>query len=331
MAQIRANVRAIRGAVLTQHFGRTMFFWVPYPATSLSAGRPLNAGKTWLGTRLIHSPHHGRVLVGLAVGHSVGHDLGRKSLPECSPWAAGAHPGSIPARAQALMLRKDATGLRALGLKPASLLRTAPASLPAPRSRRAPAGQGQNQKQKGALDRPPKRCERSLWSGSSCASAPAPDRRHSPSLRSVASMSAVRRASRSKEKHRISRAWERSFYSRSLGLAPASLATNSVSAGALPSSFAALGRLIASPALWGPAQTSHNPRSSCSIRSGSLGLSPLCRHGAGCVLSPEFPPCGSAGLRTLESMSFQAVFKQHAKSFQRSISHHANHRISTTR
>ena len=44
------------------------------------------------------------------------------------------------------MLRRVATGLRALGLKPASLQRIAQASLPAPRSHRAPAGQGQNQK-----------------------------------------------------------------------------------------------------------------------------------------------------------------------------------------
>jgi hypothetical protein len=73
------------------------------------------------------------------------------------------------------MLRKDASGLRALGLTPASLLRTAHASLPAPRSRRAPAGQGQSQRRRGAQDRHSKRCERSLSVRNVCACAPAPE------------------------------------------------------------------------------------------------------------------------------------------------------------
>lgn len=62
-------------------------------------------------------------------------------------------------------------------------------------------------------------------------------------------------ALRAQEKHRLSRAWERSFLFRSLGLAPASLATSSVSAGALPSPCAAWGRLIAFSGPRGPART----------------------------------------------------------------------------
>ena len=77
------------------------------------------------------------------------------------------------------------------------------------------------------------------------ASAPAP--RDRPADFSLASLSQtsrrVGRAARS-QKHRISRAWERSFRFRSLGRAPASAVIGSVSAGALPSPFAAWGRLI---------------------------------------------------------------------------------------
>jgi hypothetical protein len=71
----------------------------------------------------------------------------------------------------------------------------------------------------------------------------APDWRPIPSLRSVIPRPPVVRASRLTQ-HRISRVWGRSFRSRSLGLAPAAAVTSSVSAGALPSPSAALGRLI---------------------------------------------------------------------------------------
>jgi hypothetical protein len=235
------------------------------------------------------------------------------------------------ARAAALLPWNEAVGLRALAHVSASFDGNSPLLWPATHCGRSWVPRRLEQKPRGGQ-------RRKLSCGCSANAFPmmpaarsAPDRRHSPSLRSVATMSAVRRASRSK----------RSRASVALGSAPSTLARwDSLLLLSRPIQ-SALGRFLhlsppgggssLSPALWGPAQTSHNPRSSCSIRSGSLGLSPLCRHGAGCVLSPEFPPCGSAGLRTLKSMSFQTVFKQHAKSFQRSISHHANHRISSTR
>ena len=78
------------------------------------------------------------------------------------------------------MLRKAASGLRALGLAPASLLRTAHASLPAPRSRRAPAGEGQNQRRRGAQDRTSIRCERSLRVRVLAPALPRPTRRLFP-------------------------------------------------------------------------------------------------------------------------------------------------------
>jgi hypothetical protein len=157
-------------------------------------------------------------------------------------WLAGARPSPIPARANAQKLRNDANGLRALGLQPASLLRFALASLPAPRSRRA-AGQGQNQPRRGAQDGPSKRCERSLSVRNVCTSATAPDCPTFPRLRSVRAVgqSGALRAGR---KHRIGRAWGRSLCWRSLGLAPASAVTGSVRAGALPSPCSAWGLRI---------------------------------------------------------------------------------------
>lgn len=251
-----------------QRLTRTVTFWVPYPATSLAAGYTLRAGNAPLVRRIAHGQHHGPATVGHNVGRDVANGVGRKSLPGCSSQAAGARLVSIPARAAALMLRKDASGLRALGLTPASLLRTAPVSLPAPRSRRAPAGQGQSQKPSGAQDGPSKRCERSLSVRSLCASAPAPDRRPIPSLRSVIPRSAVGRASRAEAppqsrlgallplslvgtrscffRDRISQRWGASFAFRRLGAAH---------------------HVVSGP--WGPAQTSaQNTRSSYRIHSG---------------------------------------------------------------
>ena len=177
------------------HRACKVVFWVPYPATALPAGLISKAGNAPLAHYISHGLHHGLV----SVGHAVGHDARRKMLSDCPRWTAGARPLSIPARAAALMLHKDASGLRALGLTPASLLRTAHASLPVPRSHRAPAGQGQNQRRGRRTDGLSKRCERSLSVRTLCARAPAPDRRPIPSLRSVMPRSAVGRASRSRE------------------------------------------------------------------------------------------------------------------------------------
>ncbi len=230
---------------------RTVTSWVPYPATALAAGHTLKTGNAPLIPRIAHRQQHGRSSVASLVAHDVARDVAQSTPPGCRRQAASARPVSIPAKAAALMLRKDASGLRALGLTPASLLRTAHASLPAPRSRRAPAGQGQSQNPRGAQDRHSKRCERSLSVRNVCARAAAPDCRPIRSLRSLINRPAVGRAAR-EEKHRLSRAWERSFLFRSLGLAPASAVTGSVSAWALPSPCAASGAAHhGSPALGG--------------------------------------------------------------------------------
>jgi hypothetical protein len=227
---------------LIHRFARTLTSSVPYPATALAAGHTLKIGNAPLAPRIAHRQQHGRSSVARLVARDVACAVAQYTSPGCYCWAAGARPFSIPARAAALMLRKDASGLRALGLTPASLLRTAHISLPAPRSRRAPAGLGQRQRPRGAQDRPSKRCERSLRSGMCAPALPRPTRRLSFASLSQTSRR-VGRASRS-QKHHVSRAWERSFPCRSLGRAPASAVTGSVSAGALPSPFAAWGRRI---------------------------------------------------------------------------------------
>jgi hypothetical protein len=180
MAQAGANITAGRRSGLTLHFARTVTSWVPYPAAVLPAGHTLKAGNTPLAPRIAHGQHHGHASVGDRVGRNVGDGVGREVLPECSSSAASARLVSIPARADALMLRKDASGLRALGLTTASLLRMAHVSLPAPRSRRAPAAQGQSQRRRGAPDRPSRRCERSLRSGMCAPALPRPTRRLFP-------------------------------------------------------------------------------------------------------------------------------------------------------
>ncbi len=114
--------------------------WAAYPALALTARRGLKAFGAPLAPRMGHGPHHGT----LSVADGVARAVARKSLPGCSFLAAGARLIPIPARANAILLRKAAPGLRALGLNPAPLLRTAQASLPVPRAHRAPAGQGQN-------------------------------------------------------------------------------------------------------------------------------------------------------------------------------------------
>ena len=208
--------------------------WTAYPGLSLAARRGLKTSHTPLAPRIAHGPHHGTFPVADTVADVVAHAVARKSLPGHSFWAAGARPIRIPGGVTALMLRKAATGLRALGLKPASLLRTAHVSLPVPRSHRAPAGQGQNQNPGGGDLRTGLRALGHTPLPKTPAGAPAPDWRPIPSLRSVIPRPPVVRAARLTQ-HRIRRVWGRSFCCRSLGLAPASAVTGSVSAGALPS------------------------------------------------------------------------------------------------
>ena len=223
---------------------RTMIFWANYAAFFLTATRSFKPRHAHMAHRLQHRAGYVRRDVRDIVRNTVR----GKSLPGCSFWAAGARPIRIRVRANALMLRKAAIGLRALDLKAASLLRTAQASLPVPRSHRAPAGQGQKQNPGGGDLRTGLRAL-GLTSPKTPACAPAPDWRPIPSLRSVIPRPPVVRAARLTQ-HRIRRVWGRSLCCRSLGLAPASAVTGSVSAGALPSPCSAWGlRMTALPHL----------------------------------------------------------------------------------
>ena len=124
---------------------RLPIFWASYPLSFLTTGCRLEDGHAPSFHRMAHGPQHGLRSVGHLVGDGMGDAVGRNSLPVCLLRTAGARLVCIPVMAQASVLYKDANGLRALDLKPASLLRTAQASLPVPRSHRAPAGQGQKQ------------------------------------------------------------------------------------------------------------------------------------------------------------------------------------------
>lgn len=130
-------------------FSPITIFWAECPALSLAAESGLKTRHAPSAPRMAHRVRHRAARVRCDVRHVMRDDVRGKPLPEYSLWAAGARPIRIPARAVALLLRKDATGFRALSLKPASLLRTAQASLPVPRSHRAPAGQSQSQNQRG--------------------------------------------------------------------------------------------------------------------------------------------------------------------------------------
>jgi len=228
---------------------RLPIFWASYPLSFLTTGCRLEDGHASSFHRMAHGPQHGLRSVGHLVGDGMGDAVGRNSLPVCSLRAAGARLVRTPAMAQALVLYKDANGLRALDLKPASLLRTAQPSLPVPRSHRAPAGRGQKQNPGGGDLRTGLRTLGLTPSPKTPACAPAPDWRPIPSLRSVIPRPPVVRAA-GLTKHRIPRVWGRSLCCRSLGLAPASAVTGSVSAGALPSPCSAWGlRITALPPL----------------------------------------------------------------------------------
>jgi hypothetical protein len=171
---------------------RIAILWAESPAFFLAAPCVLKTRHALSAPRMAHRLHHRAAHVRREVRDMVRDAVRGKSLPGCSFWAVGACPIRIPGRAAALMLRKAATGLRALGLKPASLLRTAQASLPVPRSHRAPAGQGQNQNLRGGDLRTGLRALGHTPFPKTPACAPAPDWRPIPSLRSVIPQAASR-------------------------------------------------------------------------------------------------------------------------------------------
>jgi hypothetical protein len=175
------------------HFLRRIaILWAESPAFFLAVRCGRKARQAPSARRMAHRLHHRAVDVRHGVRNSVRDAVHGESLPECSFWAAGARPIRIPGRAADLMLRKAAAGLRALGLNPASLLRTAHASLPVPRSHRVPAGQGQNQNRRGGDLRIGLRALGHTSFPKPPACAPAPDWRPIPSLRSVMPQAASR-------------------------------------------------------------------------------------------------------------------------------------------
>jgi len=171
---------------------RTTIRWAESPVFRLAARGGLKTRQAPSAARMAHRLHRRAVDVRHEVRDSVRDAVRGKSLHECSFWAASARLIRIPGRAAALMLRKAATGLRALGPKPASLLRTAQASLPVPRSHRATAGQGQNQNLRGGDLRTGLRALGHTPFPKMPACAPAPDWRPIPSLRSVIPQAASR-------------------------------------------------------------------------------------------------------------------------------------------
>lgn len=171
---------------------RITTLWADCPIFFLTTSCGLKTRHAPSAPRMPHRLHHRAAHVRREVRDMVRDAVRGKSLPGCSFWAAGARLIRIPGRAAALMLRKDATGLRALGLKPASLLRTAQASLPVPRSHRAPAGHGQNQNLRGGDLRIGLRALGHTPFPKTPACAPAPDWRPIPSLRSVIPQAASR-------------------------------------------------------------------------------------------------------------------------------------------
>jgi hypothetical protein len=220
----------------------------------------------------------------------------RRELRHCTQlnWRLGrpvasAHRSMPCARALALLQQNEAAGLRALAHVSASFDCNSSMLWPATHCGRSWVPRWLEQKNK-------RRAKTETACGHSANTFPkmpaartAPDRRPTPSLCSVVPQ-AGGRARFALKKHRISRAWERSFSCRSLGLAPASLATGfSQRWGA---SFA-LRRL-------GAAHCSLRPcgglRKLRKTREVLAAFAPVARapsallHGAGCVRSPEFPP-----------------------------------------
>lgn len=166
--------------------------WAKSPAFFVAGSYVLKARQARSAPHMAHRLHHRAVDVRREMRDSVRDAVRGKPLPGRSFWAAGARPIRIPGRAAAPMLRKTAIGLRALDLKPASLLRTAQASLPVPRSHRAPASQGKNQNLRGGDLRIGLRALGHTPFPKTPACAPAPDWRPIPSLRSVIPQAASR-------------------------------------------------------------------------------------------------------------------------------------------
>jgi hypothetical protein len=303
-------------------FTRITIFWTDYVALVFGVRGGLENRYGVSVDHMVHRVLYRAACVRHDVRDSMRDDVRRKHLPGFSFLAAGARPIRIPARAQALMLHKAATGLRALGLELAALLRTATASLPAPRSRMAPAGQGQSQMQRGAQDRPSNRCERSLRFRSLCAARPAPDRRPTPSLCSVVPQAGGRARF----------ALKRSTASVALGSAPSPVARwdsllllsrpASVSAGALPSPCAALGRLIALSGPVGACANFAKPAKFLMHSLQSLGLPPLCFTARAACARPnsrrEFLPIMARAECVGSSNSSQSASSQQTNLLQRS-------------
>jgi hypothetical protein len=147
--------------------------------------------------------------------------------------------------AVARLQSNEAAGLRVLAHLYASFHCNSPLPRPSTRCERSRAPRWPGQEARRGQRRKPA-CERSANQFPKMPAArSAPDPRLFARFAHFKPSRGVRRAAR-EEKHRISRAWERSFPCRSLGLAPASDVNGSVSAGALPSPCAAWGRLITS-------------------------------------------------------------------------------------
>jgi len=152
-------------------------------------------------------------------------------------------------RASALLLQTYAVGLRALGLKSSAyVLHNSPvgpclAPLRALAEKLPGTGQQELEMLRSAAS------ARRKTSGAFQAARSAPDPDPFPRLRLGQNRVGVGRASRLKQ--RISRAWERSFRFRSLGLTHASATTGFLRAGALRSPFAAWGGSLWLSGAWG--------------------------------------------------------------------------------
>jgi hypothetical protein len=222
----------------------------------------------------------------------------RQNRPSGRP-VAGAHRSMTGARADALLLSNDAGCLRALANVSASFHCNSPVLWPTTHCGRSwvprwPA-------------RDPRRGQRRKLSCERSSSA-------------FPKMPAARTAP-----DRLSRAWERSFSCRSSGLAPASLANASVSARALPSPCAALGRLIAfSGPLGACANFAQIRESSCCISLRLLGQSTLCYTARAASARPK---TRRVLLQTvdLHGLWSQTFFNQHSNLIKEQISHHASY------
>jgi|SRR5579859_2106925 len=188
----------------------------------------------------LYGQHQAGRDVGLAVGRRVGRGQQEQATRRLS---------ASLSRATALLFRRYAVGLRALGLKnSAYLLHNSPVGRDLAPLRALAGKASRYTAQEPAMLRSAASA-RLKTPGALQAARSAPNRRPSHSLRSFESRSAVGRASRSKD--RLLRAWGRLVTFRSLGAAHPSAVTDSLRAGALRSSFGPWGPHHSSPALGG--------------------------------------------------------------------------------